>query len=98
MLHLNRTAVADLVADVAADLGEIEAALRDDDGAAALEELLDSGHRAVGRPRPEVPEPTLVPDGPLAAALLDQLEAHTRTGLALAGWTGDGSALTWTPL
>lgn len=98
VLHLNRSAVADLVADVAADLGEIEAALRDEAGAAALEELLDSGHRAVGRPRPEVPAPTPVPDEPLGAALLDQLEAHTRTGLALAGWTPDGGALSWTPL
>lgn len=98
VLHLNRTAVADLVAAVAADLGEVEAALRDDDGAAALEELLGSGHRAVGRPRPDVPDPTPVPPEPLTGSLLDQLEGHTRAGLAVAGWTRDGSALAWTPL
>lgn len=98
VLHLNRAAVADLVAEVAADLGAVEAALRDDDGAAALEELLATGHRAVGRPRPDVPDPTAVPEGPLAATLLDELEAHTRAGLAVAGWTPDGSAMTWTPL
>lgn len=98
VLHLNRAAVADLVAAVAADLGEIEAALRDEDGADALEALLDSGHRAVGRPRPDVPDPTPVPEGPLTPSLLEQLEAHARAGLAVAGWTADGSALTWTPL
>lgn len=98
VLHLNRTAVADLVAEVAADLGRVEAALRDEAGGEALEALLAGGHRAVGRPRPRVPDPTPVPDGPLAASLVDELEAHTRAGLAVAGWTPDGGALTWTPL
>lgn len=98
VLHLNRRAVADLVADVRDDLAEVEAALRDEDGGPELETLLRSGHREVGRPRPEVPAPTQLPDGALPAAVLDELEQHTRAGLAIAGWSEDGRALTWTPL
>lgn len=98
VLHLNRAAVADLVADVRADLGAMEDVLRDDDGAARLEELLASGHREVGRPRPAVPPPTALPHGPLPSDVLDELEAHTRAGLAVGGWTADRNALTWTPL
>lgn len=98
VLHLNRTAVADLVAEVRDDLGRMEEVLRDADGAAPLEELLVSGHREVGKPRPQVPAPTVLPDGPLPEEVLEQLEAHTRAGLAIAGWTADGTAVTWTAL
>lgn len=98
VLHLNRAAVADIVADVRGDLEAIEEALRDPDGSDALHELLVSGHREVGRPRPETPAPTVVPDGPLPSSVLDELERHTRAGLAIAGWTSDRSAVSWTPL
>lgn len=98
VLHLNREAVADLVADVRADLAALEDVLRDDEGSEALEALLTTGHREVGRPRPEVPAPTTIPDGALPAEVLDELEQHTRAGLAIAGWTPDGTAVTWTPL
>ena len=98
VLHLNRTAVADLVADVRNDLARIEQVLRDADGAEPLERLLLSGHREVGRPRPEVPPPTSLPEGPLPVDVIDELEANTRAGLAIAGWTDDRSACTWTPL
>jgi len=98
VLHLNRDAVADLVANVRSDLAHVEAVLRDADGADALEELLRSGHREVGRPRPAVPAPTQLPPGPLPAAILDELEANTRAGLAIGGWTPDRAAVTWAPL
>ncbi len=98
VLHLNRAAVADLVADVRTDLAALEEVLRDEDGAAALEALLASGHREVGRPRPTVPEPTVLPDGDLPTEVLAVLEDHSRAGLAIAGWTPDGTAVTWTPL
>lgn len=98
VLHLNRDAVADLVADVRSDLANVEAVLRDADGGGALEELLRSGHREVGRPRPAVPAPTELPPGPLPAAVLDELEANTRAGLAIEGWTPDRAAVTWAPL
>lgn len=98
VLHLNRGAVADLVADVRADLGRLEDVLRAEDGADELEALLRTGHREVGRPRPTVPPPTLLPDGALTADVLAELQQHTRNGLAIAGWTDDGRAVTWTPL
>lgn len=98
VLHLNRRAVADLVADVRADLAMVEEVLRDERGGPQLEELLTTGHRAVGRPRPEVPPPTVLPAGPLPEAVLAELEQHTRSGLAIAGWSEDGGAVTWTPL
>ena len=98
VLHLNRGAVADLVADVRADLGRLEDVLRAEDGADELEALLRTGHREVGRPRPTVPPPTQLPDGALTADVLAELQQHTRNGLAIAGWTDDGRAVTWTPL
>ena len=98
VLHLNRGAVADLVAEVRDDLGRLEDVLRDDSGAASLEALLATGHRLVGRPRPAVPPPTTLPDGPLPEEVLVELEQHTRSGLAIAGWTDDRRAVTWTPL
>ena len=98
VLHLNRDAVADLVADVRDDLRRLEGVLRDEGGAEALEALLTTGHREVGRPRPAVPAPTPLPDGPLDAAVLAELERHTRAGLAIAGWTDDRGAVAWRPM
>lgn len=98
VLDLNRVAVADAVAALRGRLDDVEALLRDGADAAALEAVLASGHRAVGRPRPDVPAPTSLPaGGALGDEVRAALLAHGRGGLAVAGVGADG-ALSWTPL
>lgn len=100
VLELNREAVATLLGELRAALGEVERLLADDaQGHAALEEWLGRGHREVGRPRPSTPPPTPLPpdDQPIGEEAYARLRAHTRAGLSLADWTHAGEA-TWTPL
>jgi prephenate dehydrogenase len=97
VLDLNRHAVADAVAGLRDRLAELEALLRDGAGPDALGEVLATGHRAVGRPRPVVPPPTALPgSGPLGQGVLAELHANGRAGLAVAGV--DDGHVTWTVL
>ena len=99
VLDLNREAVASLVADVRDALAEVEGLLRDGAPAPTLEEWLARGQRRVGRPVPSVPDPTPLPaaDATIGAAAYAALRDNVRTGLAIAGWTGEGAA-TWAPM
>lgn len=99
VLDRNRDAVAGLVGEVRARLGEIERLLTDDGDVAAVEQWLRAGHREVAHPRPAIPAPTVLPaeDARIGVAAFDALRSATRAGLAMDGWTADG-AVRWTPM